>query len=77
MSGQQRLAGDLKIMLIDIAVHWIKALACVAVAVDVSVAVDISVAVATPSGLVVPVLRNCQDMGFADIEKVLYLDFTF
>lgn len=31
--------------------------------------VDISVAVATPTGLVVPVLRNCQDMGFADIEK--------
>jgi 2-oxoglutarate dehydrogenase E2 component (dihydrolipoamide succinyltransferase) len=24
--------------------------------------VDISVAVATPKGLVVPVLRNCQDM---------------
>jgi len=31
--------------------------------------VDISVAVATPTGLVVPVLRNCQDMGFAQIEK--------
>jgi len=31
--------------------------------------VDISVAVATPKGLVVPVLRNVQDMNFADIEK--------
>ncbi|CAM9632471.1 unnamed protein product [Chrysoparadoxa australica] len=31
--------------------------------------VDISVAVASPSGLVVPVLRNVEDMGFADIEK--------
>lgn len=31
--------------------------------------VDISVAVATPKGLVVPVLRNVQDMGYADIEK--------
>lgn len=33
--------------------------------------VDISVAVATPTGLVVPVVRNCQDLGFADIEKVI------
>jgi 2-oxoglutarate dehydrogenase E2 component (dihydrolipoamide succinyltransferase) len=32
--------------------------------------VDISVAVATPTGLVVPVIRNCQQMGYADIEKV-------
>lgn len=32
--------------------------------------VDISVAVATPSGLVVPVLRNCHSMGYADVEKV-------
>ena len=32
--------------------------------------VDISVAVATPTGLVVPVLRNCQSMGYADVEKV-------
>ena len=32
--------------------------------------VDISVAVATPAGLVVPVLRNCQDMSYADVEKV-------
>ena len=32
--------------------------------------VDISVAVATPAGLVVPVVRNCQNLGFADIEKV-------
>jgi 2-oxoglutarate dehydrogenase E2 component (dihydrolipoamide succinyltransferase) len=31
--------------------------------------VDISIAVATPRGLVTPVLRNCEDMGFADIEK--------
>eukprot|EP01006_Ploeotia_vitrea_P039379 TRINITY_DN66337_c8_g8_i1.p1 TRINITY_DN66337_c8_g8~~TRINITY_DN66337_c8_g8_i1.p1 ORF type:complete len:412 (+),score=51.13 TRINITY_DN66337_c8_g8_i1:77-1312(+) len=30
---------------------------------------DIGVAVATPKGLVVPVLRNCQDMSYADIEK--------
>ena len=27
--------------------------------------IDISVAVATPTGLVVPALRNCQDMGYA------------
>jgi 2-oxoglutarate dehydrogenase E2 component (dihydrolipoamide succinyltransferase) len=32
--------------------------------------VDISVAVSTPTGLVVPVLRNCQDMAFHDVEKV-------
>jgi len=31
--------------------------------------IDISVAVATPKGLVVPVLRNVQDMNYADIEK--------
>jgi 2-oxoglutarate dehydrogenase E2 component (dihydrolipoamide succinyltransferase) len=31
--------------------------------------IDISVAVATPTGLVVPVVRNCQSLGFADIEK--------
>eukprot|EP00005_Dracoamoeba_jomungandri_P005620 CAMPEP_0174262172 /NCGR_PEP_ID=MMETSP0439-20130205/12814_1 /TAXON_ID=0 /ORGANISM="Stereomyxa ramosa, Strain Chinc5" /LENGTH=393 /DNA_ID=CAMNT_0015346829 /DNA_START=226 /DNA_END=1407 /DNA_ORIENTATION=+ len=31
--------------------------------------VDISVAVATPKGLVVPVLRNCEDLSFSDIEK--------
>ncbi len=31
--------------------------------------VDISVAVSAPGGLVVPVLRDVQDMGFADIEK--------
>eukprot|EP01130_Rhizamoeba_saxonica_P009172 TRINITY_DN3729_c0_g1_i1.p1 TRINITY_DN3729_c0_g1~~TRINITY_DN3729_c0_g1_i1.p1 ORF type:complete len:436 (+),score=133.44 TRINITY_DN3729_c0_g1_i1:51-1358(+) len=30
---------------------------------------DISVAVATPNGLVVPVLRDCQNMSFADVEK--------
>lgn len=33
--------------------------------------VDISVAVAAPQGLVVPVLRNCQDKSFATIEKDL------
>jgi len=33
--------------------------------------VDISVAVATPNGLLVPVLRNCEKMNFADIEKEL------
>jgi 2-oxoglutarate dehydrogenase E2 component (dihydrolipoamide succinyltransferase) len=32
---------------------------------------DISVAVATPTGLVVPVLRNVEGMGFADIEKTI------
>lgn len=31
--------------------------------------IDISVAVSSPTGLVVPVLRNCQDMGFQDVEK--------
>lgn len=31
--------------------------------------VDISVAVASPKGLVVPVLRNTEDMNFADVEK--------
>lgn len=33
--------------------------------------VDISVAVASPTGLVVPVLRNCEKMGFADVEKTI------
>jgi 2-oxoglutarate dehydrogenase E2 component (dihydrolipoamide succinyltransferase) len=33
--------------------------------------VDISVAVATPKGLVVPVIRNCENMNFADIEKAI------
>ena len=33
--------------------------------------VDISVAVSTPKGLVVPVLRNCQDMQMHDMEKEL------
>jgi 2-oxoglutarate dehydrogenase E2 component (dihydrolipoamide succinyltransferase) len=32
--------------------------------------VDISVAVATPTGLLVPVLRNCQAMKFHDFEAV-------
>ena len=31
--------------------------------------IDISVAVSAPTGLVVPVLRNCENMGFADFEK--------
>ncbi|GAX19151.1 2-oxoglutarate dehydrogenase E2 component [Fistulifera solaris] len=31
--------------------------------------VDISVAVASPAGLVVPVLRNTETMGFADVER--------
>lgn len=33
--------------------------------------VDISVAVATPAGLVVPVLRNCQSLDYAGVEKEL------
>jgi len=33
--------------------------------------IDISTAVSTPTGLVVPVIRNCNDMGFADLEKAL------
>lgn len=32
--------------------------------------IDISVAVSTPTGLVVPVLRNCENMSYADVEKV-------
>lgn len=35
--------------------------------------VDISVAVATPKGLVVPVLRNVDQMSFADVEKNIVL----
>lgn len=31
--------------------------------------VDISVAVSTPKGLVVPVLRNCQEFGMHDVER--------
>ena len=30
---------------------------------------DISIAVATPKGLVVPVLRSCDALGFAEVEK--------
>lgn len=30
--------------------------------------IDISTAVSTPTGLVVPVIRNCQDMGFHHME---------
>lgn len=33
--------------------------------------IDISTAVSTPTGLVVPVIRNCQEMGYADMEKAL------
>ena len=33
--------------------------------------VDISVAVATQKGLVTPVLRNCETMGFVDVEKTI------
>lgn len=33
--------------------------------------IDISTAVSTPQGLVVPVMRNVQDFGFADFEKGL------
>jgi len=33
--------------------------------------IDISVAVATPTGLVVPVVRDCQNLSFADVEKTI------
>jgi len=33
--------------------------------------IDISVAVSTPKGLVVPVLRNCNEMNYVDIERGL------
>lgn len=33
--------------------------------------IDVSTAVATPAGLVVPVIRNCNDFGFADFEREL------
>jgi len=33
--------------------------------------IDISVAVSSPTGLVVPVLRNCEEMSFADVEKTI------
>lgn len=33
--------------------------------------IDISVAVASPTGLLVPVIRNCSSFGFADFEKTL------
>ena len=35
--------------------------------------VDISVAVATPTGLLVPVLRNCQNMKFHQFEEVFFI----
>jgi len=31
--------------------------------------VDISVAVAAPSGLLVPVIRNCESLNFPDYER--------
>ncbi len=34
---------------------------------------DISVAVSSPSGLVVPVLRNTETMSFADVEKTIVM----
>lgn len=34
--------------------------------------VDMSIAVSAPRGLVVPVLRNCESMSFAQMEKVLW-----
>lgn len=33
--------------------------------------IDISVAVATPTGLVVPVLRNADKLSFAEVEKTI------
>lgn len=33
--------------------------------------IDISVAVATPKGLVVPVLRNVENMNYTQIEKAI------
>ncbi len=35
--------------------------------------VDISVAVATPTGLMVPVLRNCQNLKFHQLEQVKFI----
>ena len=32
--------------------------------------VDMSIAVATPTGLMVPVLRNCQSLKFHEMEQV-------
>lgn len=33
-----------------------------------------SVAVATPSGLLVPVIKNVESLSYADIEKVLFIN---
>ena len=38
--------------------------------------IDVSVAVATPSGLMVPVIRNCQTKSFADLEKVNFINIS-
>lgn len=38
---------------------------------------DISVAVATPNGLLVPVIRNCESLSFADIERVVFMNKIF
>ena len=35
--------------------------------------IDISVAVSAPKGLLVPVLRNCEQLSFADVEKVAFV----
>jgi 2-oxoglutarate dehydrogenase E2 component (dihydrolipoamide succinyltransferase) len=32
---------------------------------------DIAVAVATPTGLIVPVIRNCQSLSFSEVEKTI------
>jgi 2-oxoglutarate dehydrogenase E2 component (dihydrolipoamide succinyltransferase) len=37
--------------------------------------IDMSVAVSTPTGLLVPVLRNCQNLKFQDIELVILFLF--
>ena len=39
--------------------------------------VDISVAVASPTGLVVPVLRNTQDLSFAVILSLMLFIYIF
>jgi 2-oxoglutarate dehydrogenase E2 component (dihydrolipoamide succinyltransferase) len=39
--------------------------------------IDISVAVATPTGLVVPAIRNCQNLDYAGVEKVSLSHLTF
>ena len=36
--------------------------------------VDMSIAVATPTGLMVPVIRDCQSLKFHEIEQVFLVD---